>query len=975
MKKIFLLMVIALCATVNVMAQRVISGTFVDKDSDDGIAQATVSLLKKDSTFVKGVISDIDGRFSVTAPKDGSYLLKVTSIGYKTLVKPVRVSGSNVSLGKITLALDAVMLKEAIVNGQAAKMTVKEDTFVYNAAAYHTPEGSAIEELVKRLPGAQVDENGKITMNGKEVKKILVDGKEFMTGDTETALKNLPTSIIEKVKAYDQKSDLARVTGIDDGEEETVLDFGIKRGMNKGFMANVDLSIGTYDRYAERGMAAYMRDNLKIMGFGSANNTGNQGFPGGGGGMRFGGGNNGLNAHKMLGFNVNYQNAKILKIDGSVRWNHNDKDVMSKKSTENFLSSTKSFGNSKSQSFSRGDSWNAQMRLEWTPDTMTNIMFRPNISISTSDNVSNSADATFNDDPYKSVSDPLSEEGLSKLEELEQLVNSKKASSLSYSKSTSANGMFQFNRKLNNRGRNITFRGNFSYSDGDSKSTSLQDVTIFQALDKENYQINRYNVTPTKSYSYTLKGTYSEPLGKQMFLQAAYSFKYSKSKSDRSTYDYSDIDGYDFVIPAYRDWETYLGKLNGYPNLDEYLDEDLSKKSEYDTYTHEGSFQLRKIGRKWNYTVGMMMQPQHTRLRYKYQGMDVDVKRDVLNFAPSLDLRYKISKVSQLRATYRSTTSQPSMTDLLDIRDNSDPLNISTGNPELKPSFKHNFRLFYNGYAPSYSQSWMTHVNFSLTQNSISSCVRYNEETGGKETKPENINGNWDLRGALMYNRSIDSAGVWNINTFTNIYYQNRVSYLMQDNVTLKNTTRSTTIGERLSISYRSSWLEVEPNGQLSFAHTRNLLQSQSNLDTWNFNYGMNITVTAPWGTGFSTDAHMNSRRGYNDASLNTNEFVWNAQVSQSFLKGKPLTLSVQFYDILKKQSSLSRAISDTQRTDSEYNTINSYVMFHLIYKINSFGGKNARKGNGRDGGRPDFNDRRFSRGGGMGGMRPPHMM
>lgn len=118
----------------------VISGTFVDKDSDDGIAQVTVSLLKRDSAFVKGVISDINGKFSVTAPKDGSYLLKVTSVGYKTLVKPVRVSGSNVSLGKITLALDAVMLKEAIVTGQAAKMTVKEDTFVYNAAAYHTPK-------------------------------------------------------------------------------------------------------------------------------------------------------------------------------------------------------------------------------------------------------------------------------------------------------------------------------------------------------------------------------------------------------------------------------------------------------------------------------------------------------------------------------------------------------------------------------------------------------------------------------------------------------------------------------------------------------------------------------------------------------------------------------------------------------------------------------------------------------------------
>lgn len=276
MKKILFLTFITLCVTTSMMAQKVISGTFVDKDTKDGIAQATVSLLKRDSSFVKGVISDIDGRFSMTAPNDGSYLLKVTSVGYKTLVKPVRVNGANVSLGQIQLSADAVMLKEAIVSGQAAKMTVKEDTFVYNATAYHTPEGSVIEELVKRLPGAQVSEDGTITMNGKEVKKILVDGKEFMTGDTETALKNLPTSIIDKVKSYDRKSDLARVTGIDDGEEETVLDFGIKRGMNKGLMTNVDLAIGTDSRYAERAMIGVMKDNLKVMGFGSANNTGDR---------------------------------------------------------------------------------------------------------------------------------------------------------------------------------------------------------------------------------------------------------------------------------------------------------------------------------------------------------------------------------------------------------------------------------------------------------------------------------------------------------------------------------------------------------------------------------------------------------------------------------------------------------------------------------------------------------------------------
>ena len=967
MKRLFSLLLLVAFATGVTFAQRTISGKIIDKDTKEGVMQATVSLLKRDSTFVKGVISDENGKFSVTAPANGSYILKITSVAYKTLRKTVTVSGDkNVALGNVILASDAIMLKEAVATGQAARVVVKADTFEYNAAAYHTPEGSVVEELVKRLPGAQIDDSGKITINGKEVKKILVDGKEFMTGDTETALKNLPTSIVDKVRSFDQKSDLARVTGIDDGEEETVLDFGIKKGMNRGTMGNFDLSLGTQKRYAERGMLAYMKDNLRIMGFGSFNNVNDMGFPGGGGGPRFGGGSNGLNAKKMVGVNINYQNDKILTIDGSARWNHSNGDVASKVSGESFLGTTSSFNNSRSTAYSRGDQFNANMRLEWNPDTMTNIMFRPRVSLSKTDNTSASTSAVFNADPYETVDNPLDDvdkENESKLLQLGKLVNSTHNTTLSYSESNSVSGMAQYNRKFGKAGRNITLRFDGSYSDGESRSATLQDVYL--ALNDSSYQTNRYNTTPTKSYSFTGKFTYSEPLGKAFFLLGSYSLKYSKSKSDRSTFDYSKYTFpiSDFYNHEFRDWDSFfLGKTGVYDSLQ-------SKSSEYDTYTHEIALQLRKIGKKWNYTVGLMLQPQNTRLAYKYNGLDTIVKRNVLNFAPSLDLRYKISQVSQLRATYRANNSQPSMTDLLDITDDSDKLNIKKGNPNLKPSFTHNFRLFYNGFSQFHTQSWMAHLHASITKNSVSSMVKYDSTTGGKITTPENINGNWSAGGALMYNCSIDSTGVWNFNTFTDVNHNNYVSYLYQDNVSQENTTRSTTIGERLAFSYRNSWLEVEPNGRLSYSHTRNMLQSQSNLDTYSFNYGMNITINAPWGTGFSTDAHMNSRRGYNDASMNTNEFVWNAQVSQSFLKGSPLTVSLQFYDILKKQSTLSRVISSTQRTDSEYNAINSYAMLHVIYRFNNFGGKGSR-GEGPDG-RPDFHDPRFRGGGPMGGGRP----
>ena len=219
--------------TVVMLAQHHVTGKVVENDSQEPVSQTTVKLLKLDSTLVTGVLTDLEGRFRLKAPSAGKYIVQVTYVGYKPYTKRVTVgSDKDVALGTINMTPDAIMLKGATVTGQASKVTLKADTFVYNAAAFRTPEGSVVEELVKRLPGAQVSDDGKITINGKEVKKIMVDGKEFMTGDTKTAMKNLPANIIERVKAYDQKSDLARVSGIDDGEEETVLDFGVKPGMN-----------------------------------------------------------------------------------------------------------------------------------------------------------------------------------------------------------------------------------------------------------------------------------------------------------------------------------------------------------------------------------------------------------------------------------------------------------------------------------------------------------------------------------------------------------------------------------------------------------------------------------------------------------------------------------------------------------------------------------------------------------------------
>lgn len=485
------------------------------------------------------------------------------------------------------------------------------------------------------------------------------------------------------------------------------------------------------------------------------------------------------------------------------------------------------------------------------------------------------------------------------------------------------------------------------------------------------YQTNRYNLTPSKDYSYSAQATYSEPLWKATFLQFSYKFTYSYSKSDRSTYDFSKY-SFDGINPEYGAWGNYLGRLDG--GLGDYRDDKLSRYSEYRNYTHDIQVMMRFVRQKYNLNFGVMIQPQRSKFIQDYQGKYVDTVRTVTNVSPTLDFRYRFSKMSNLRVNYRGTTSQPSISQLLNIVDDSDPLNVSMGNPGLKPSFTQNFRLFYNNFVQNHNKGVMTYINFSTTSNSISNKVTYDETTGGRISRPENINGNWNVMGAFMFNCSIDSAGVWNINTDTNLGYNHYVSYLSLDKSqdSQKNTTQNTTWNERLSLSYRNDWLELSLDGTLAYNHAKNKLQPNSNLDTWQFSYGPSMTLTAPWGTSLNTSLSCSSRRGYSDASMNTDEFVWNAQLSQGFLKGKPLTVMLQFYDLLHQQSTFSRAISSVSRTDTEYNAINSYAMLHVVYRMNLFGGKDARKGNREEGpgGRPDFRGRPFN---GMGRpMGPP---
>ena len=942
MKKLLIWTVLLLTATLSTYAQNkivTVSGRVIEAGTKEPVELAAVQLLSlPDSAQVAGMTTSTQGYFSLSKQKPGKYLLKVSFIGYVTKIIPVQLT-ANVpakKMGNIELATDAVMLQEAVVVAEAPQVTVVEDTLMYNSSAYRTPEGAMLEELVKKLPGAEIDDDGNVKINGKDLKKIMVDGKEFFGGDVKTGLKNLPVDMVDKLKTYDKKSDLARVTGIDDGEEETVLDLTVKKGMNQGWFGNADLGAGTKDRYTGRMMLNRFVDKTQFSIIGSANNVNDQGFSGGGGGPRWRS-NNGLNATKMLGANFATQTNK-LELGGSVRYNFQDADIASINSSERFLQNGNSYSNSNNKNRNKGTNLNADFRMEWKPDTLTNIIFRPNFSYGRTNNASRSESGTFNEDPFNLIVNPndyLNFDNLSDDPLKDIRVNATNSASLSKGKSLSGNATLQVNRKLNNRGRNLTFRGVFGYGDNDNDQYTQSETRYYQLLnhlggDSILYR-NQYITTPTRNYNYTAQVTYSEPIAKATFLQFSYQFQYKYSKSDKTTFDLLD----------YPDWAIGGALPSGYES---HAVDSLSKNAEYRYYNHDASVGLRFIRPKYQLNVGMSFQPQNSTLSYKKGDYMIDTTHTVFNFAPNMDLRFRFSKVSQLRFTYRGRSNQPTMENLLPITDNSNPLNIRMGNPGLKPSFAHTMRLFYNTYNAEKQRGIMTHFSFTATQNSISNSTRYNEETGGLITRPENINGNWNAFGMFGFNTALKNKK-YTINTFTNVNYQNNVAFLYNQDTKNndRNTSTGLTLGERVTGSYRNDWFEFSLNGSINYTAERNKLRPENNQEPYTYSYGASTNITMPWKMTLATNIANQSRRGYRDSSMNRDELIWNAQLAQSLLKGAA-TVSFEVYDILRQQSNISRSLSADMRSVSEYNGINSYCMVHFIYRLNIFGSKAARE-------------------------------
>jgi hypothetical protein len=882
-----------------------IKGVVVEKNSQKPIEAVTIRLLSdKDSALVTGVASDNNGRFSLRNISPGIYLLHVTYIGYEPAYLPLQITGrrESVSIGKIEMEENSVLLGEAVVTGKAVEVIVKADTIEYNADSYKVAEGAMLEDLLKKMPGAEVGSDGSVTINGKQIKKILVDGKEFFSDDPKVATKNLPAKMVEKVQTYDRRSDMAMMTGFDDGDEEAVINLTVRPGMKQGWFGNAFAGYGNKDRYEGNLMINRFINNEQFSIIGGINNTNNMGFSDfastmfsgmGGGGRRgmggFGAGN-GITQSGNIGANFSKDFNSKLTIGGNARYSHSDNDAKSENETENILPSGNTFDFERSESNTLNDNAGFNLRLTWNPDTLTQIIFRPDVSYSKTkqDETSNSYTLNNKSDSVNTVTSDAHSEG----------------------NGYNVLGRLEASRKLNGKGRvlSVSLSGgtdqikNNSYNHSLTKyflSPELTDDLIDQQIDYDN-----------TNYNYRGFISWVEPVGKNNFIQLAYSYNSNKREALKN---------------------AFIPDNNGHYNV---LDSTYSQSSRNESADQRASVAFKAQRNKYNYTIGFNVDPSYAKTEtFVGEKTIYSSSRNIVNYSPTIQFNYLPSREKNLRIDYEGQTSQPTMKQLQPVEDVSDPLNTTVGNPDLKPIYSNNLRIRFHSFVSEKQTAFMIFATAGYVVNDVVNYTTNDPNTGKRYTTYKNINGNYNGNARIILNTPLRNKK-FSINNMAFALYSNANSYINTE----KNTNKGLQLQDRFAINYRSESADFGLNGNISYRRTRNSLEGQSDLNTYNYGAGADAVLYLPYEFKIESDIAYSTNAGYSDG-YEQSEWLWNASLSKSFLKGNAATLRLKIYDILQQRSNISYTATSGYTRYSVFNTLNSYFMLHFIYRFSIFKG------------------------------------
>ncbi|MDE6479744.1 MAG: TonB-dependent receptor family protein [Muribaculaceae bacterium] len=939
-KRIISLLSVSLLAVATLIAATV-KGKIVDSQGQPLIGATATLLALPDSTIITGLMTDAEGAYLFKDLKPRRYAIKASMIGMDTEITDFTVADTTktIELPILKLYDESTVLKELLVKGVKAAVVAKEDTIEYNADSFHTTENAMVEDLLKKMPGMEVGKDGSITANGKTVSKILINGKEAYGDDPSMATKNYSAKVISKVQVVDRKSEQARLTGVDDGEDETVINLTIKKGMENSWFGNVKLGYGTDRRYAESFSVTNMNDGNRVTINGLANNINERGGRDMGGSFfGMGGGNGGILTAQQLGVDFAIGNEETLAVGGFVRYDHGDRTQENSSETMNLLPDSVSYQTSTSGSRDKNHDINAFFRARWNPNENNTFDFRPSFSYSFRNTTSNSESHLFAGDAAHTA------------------VNSQINDRINRGNNWTARGELTYvHRFSQKKGRSFSVRGEYSFTNNRQHMVSLSEIAKY-LMENEDEDLFRYTDNKSWNNNVSARLTWTEPIGRPgNFLEFAYNINSRKNNTDKYVYNLP-MDYYfenNYQLPFF-DYVPIGGEMS----------DSLSNSFRNDFLTQSIRFGYVYTNKDMNLNAGIELVPSSSKSTDLIMSERNIPRRNVINFAPFIRFRYKFSKTRSMHLRYNARSSEPSISQLQPVADVSDPMNIRIGNPNLKPTFTQRFNGMFRDFDMENQRSIFAMLNGSYTINNIVSKTTTNNLTGARETTYTNTSGDFSISGMGRIDQPLRNRN-WRISANLNASYSNKNSYTNG----LYNRSGSLNLHPRVGMTFSTEIVQISVTPNYAWQLATSTLANQPNRNNSSYGFDSDFTLDLPFGLQMGTSLNYSKTEGLS-AGYDSSSWIWNANILYTIPGTYGLNIFAEAHDILGDTKNISRSVSAAAIVDNRYNNLTRYFMFGLSWRFNSSTWKKKKGEDLLDGDMP-MPGPGMMEPGGRGGQRP----
>lgn len=866
-----------------------------------------------DTSFIEGTVSDKKGVFRLYPMNPGNYLIRASFLGYETIEKKVNIPAyrKEVYGGALMMKPSSIVLDETVIKAELQKMKMSGDTLVYNTGAFKTSEGAVLQDLVRQLPGLELDEkSGKMNFHGKEITQILLNGKEFFA-DSKVALNNMPVDALKEVKVYEQQSDKEQMTGVSDGKKKTVMDVK-KKDLTDGLMGDVSALKGSGDMYGAKMSLNKFVGKWRMSLYGDLGKL-----------PRYGNFISDMADNpaqmKDIGFSLGTE-IKKLNLNVSASYNNNKSADESRSQSEEYLPNGSQYAYNNGLSTGRNRSFWENIYLTGSLSDRTEINFRHNINHSRLNSVSENISATFSTNPLDYVSEPWRDDAMIPPE---FRINKNTGNSQNKTNNLMIGNNLLLTHNLNDIGRKLSIELRNDYSNQASGNYQQSSITYYQlkndlGADSVLYR-NQYRESPARNLLLAGEVSYTEPIGKQM-LQVYYRHEYQRQSNNAVTYNLDEDALWGSLPSGYE-----AGRVD---SLSDYTRNDL----------HSNEFGLRTTlnWRKVRLNIRFGLSPQKSTTKSNRGKVKIDTTITVLNIVPELHFDYDLGNNHNMSVYYSGYTRQPSIYDLLSVPDYTNPLNITMGNPGLKPAFGQSISVNYRGGNMEKQEMLYCGLRYNNTINDISRKRTYDEKSGVYTSRPENINGNWGIGGNIYYTNKLFKKIFARL--ATNANYNRRVSYVQimgEANENDRNTSQMLSLMQDVEFAYKLEEHEFKINGAITYQQADNSYTNNSDYRTYDFYYGAECRLKLPLNLNLYTVVRSMNRRGYKDEASNTTQWLWNGELTYSFLKGKRGLLKFQVVDILQQRDFVNRWMNDTGQGETWTWGLGRYAMATFTYRFN----------------------------------------